>query len=92
MFRSQNSYVIALTYGVDSQWVRNVVAAGGCQLITRGRRLRLTAPEIRNDPSCSLVPALARPVLRFMRVTDFMLLTGLDELEDRVDGQAEPDR
>ena len=34
----------ALTYGPDTDWVRNVLAAGGCQLETRGAVVRLVAP------------------------------------------------
>jgi deazaflavin-dependent oxidoreductase (nitroreductase family) len=75
VFRVPDGYVIALTYGTESQWVRNVRAAGGCDLITRGRRRRLRSPEIRHDESGRLVPAPVRPVLRLLRVTDFMHLS-----------------
>ena len=36
VFQGPDGFLIALTYGRDSQWVRNVLAAGGCQLETRG--------------------------------------------------------
>lgn len=36
--RAPDGYVIALTYGTESQWVRNVRTAGGCELITRVKR------------------------------------------------------
>ncbi|NUR78702.1 MAG: nitroreductase family deazaflavin-dependent oxidoreductase [Thermoleophilia bacterium] len=74
LFRAAGGYVIALTYGPESDWVRNVLAAGGCELITRGRRERLTSPEIRHDERQALVPRALRPVLRLLRVTDFMHL------------------
>src|ERR1700681_4045004 len=32
VFRAPDGFLIALTYGRDSEWVRNVVSAGGCQL------------------------------------------------------------
>jgi F420H(2)-dependent quinone reductase len=35
VFRQPGGFLIALTYGRDSGWVRNVLAAGGCQLETR---------------------------------------------------------
>ena len=35
--------VFALTYGEDIQWVRNVVAADGCDIRTRGKRKRARA-------------------------------------------------
>src|SRR6266403_3100953 len=34
VFRVPDGFLIALTYGRDSEWVRNVVAAGNCQLET----------------------------------------------------------
>jgi hypothetical protein len=66
--------MIALTYGADAEWVKNVLAAGGCELIVGGRGLRLVAPEIVRDDEQHLVPAAVRPLLRFMRVTEFLRL------------------
>jgi deazaflavin-dependent oxidoreductase (nitroreductase family) len=74
LFRTDGRWVIALTYGADAQWVRNVLAAGGCEVQTRGRRVRLTHPEVVRDPEGRLVPAPVRPFLRALRVTEFMLL------------------
>jgi deazaflavin-dependent oxidoreductase (nitroreductase family) len=74
LFRSGDRYVIALTYGRDSQWVRNVIAAGGCEALTRGRRLRLADPAIVHDPSRSLVPGPVRAVLGIIGVEDVLTL------------------
>ena len=74
LFRDGDRYVIALTYGSDSQWVRNVLAAGAADIETRGRHVRLVAPEVVHDPERSLVPLPVRPVLGVVRVSDFMLL------------------
>src|SRR5690348_16112105 len=41
-FRDGDDDLIALTYGAQADWVRNVLAAGGCTLVTRGRAVRLT--------------------------------------------------
>lgn len=79
MFRSGERYVIALTYGADAQWVRNVVAAGGCEVETRGRRIRLVDPEIVRDPRGRLVPAFVRTILRSIDVEDFMLLRPVED-------------
>ncbi|HWD51699.1 MAG TPA: hypothetical protein VG412_04810 [Acidimicrobiales bacterium] len=38
--------VIALFYGADADWVRNVLAAGGGELIRRRRRLTMSDPRI----------------------------------------------
>ncbi len=74
VFPASGGYVIALTYGRESQWVRNVLAAGGCELETRGRRVRLTAPEVFRDESRRAVPAPVRVPLRALGVADFMRL------------------
>lgn len=72
VFRTADGYVFALTYGADAQWVRNVLAAGECTLITRGREHRLREPRLVHDERQSPAPAPVRPLLRFMRVTDFL--------------------
>jgi len=72
VFRRGDTYVIALTYGKESEWVRHVLARGGCALVTRGRRHNLTAPTVVRDESRRLVPAPLRPVLRLLRVADFL--------------------
>jgi deazaflavin-dependent oxidoreductase (nitroreductase family) len=74
LFRAADGYVIALTYGADSQWVRNVLAAGAVDVETRGRRLHLVEPRIVHDPDRALVPVAVRPVLGLAKVDDFMVL------------------
>jgi deazaflavin-dependent oxidoreductase (nitroreductase family) len=74
LFQSGDRYVIALTYGADSQWIRNVLAAGEASVLTRGRTIHLVEPEVIHDPSRALVPAPVRPILRATNVTDFILL------------------
>ena len=32
--RPGGRYVLALTYGTDTDWVKNVIAAGGCTLLS----------------------------------------------------------
>jgi len=74
LFHDQDRYVIALTYGSDSQWVRNVLAAGAVDIETGGQRVHLVEPEIIHDAQRSLVPRPVRHVLRLANVSDFMLL------------------
>ena len=78
LFRHGDRYVIALTYGADSQWVRNVMAAGGADIETRGRRIHLVGPEKVRDPTRSLVPRPVRVPLRLVNVDEFMLLERAD--------------
>jgi deazaflavin-dependent oxidoreductase (nitroreductase family) len=73
-FTRADGYAIALFYGADAQWVRNVLAAGGADVETRGRRLHLVGPEIVRDPARSLVPRPVRVPLRVLNVDEFMLV------------------
>ena len=72
VFRRGDGYVFALTYGSDVDWVKNVMAAGGCDLRTRRRDIRLVDPELFVDPRQREMPPLIRAFLRVNRVTEFM--------------------
>ena len=80
VFRSADGYVLALTYGADSDWVKNVLAAGGAELRNRGRRVRVGSPRIYHDESRRSVGPVARQALRLLRVVDFLALRTEREL------------
>ncbi|TDB86763.1 nitroreductase family deazaflavin-dependent oxidoreductase [Actinomadura sp. KC216] len=82
IFREPGGYVAALTYGPDADWVRNTVAAGGCDLETRGERVRLTDPRIVHDPARKGVPAAVRPILGLIGVNDFLHLSAEEPRKD----------
>ena len=75
VFRGPEGFIVALTYGRDSEWVRNVLAAGGCELETRGVQYRLSAPRIVHDPSRRRFPLPVRMVLAVIGANDFMQLS-----------------
>jgi deazaflavin-dependent oxidoreductase (nitroreductase family) len=72
VFRHGDEYICALTYGSDVQWVKNIVAAGGCELVTMGKTVRLVDPRLFVDPKGRLMPLPVRLFLRLMRVTEFL--------------------
>jgi deazaflavin-dependent oxidoreductase (nitroreductase family) len=74
-FRRPGGFVIALTYGPDRDWVKNILAAGQCELETAGRRWRVGRPRLYTDPQRSQMPALVRLVLRLANVTEFLELS-----------------
>jgi deazaflavin-dependent oxidoreductase (nitroreductase family) len=74
VFPRDGRYLFALTYGSDVDWVRNVRAAGGCSIVTRGHRVRLVEPELIHDPGLALMPLPVRLFLRPMRVTEVLRL------------------
>src|ERR1700736_4764176 len=63
VFRAPEGFFIALTYGRESEWVKNVVAAGGCQLETRGVLYQLSEPTIVHDPTRRRFPLPVRTIL-----------------------------
>jgi deazaflavin-dependent oxidoreductase (nitroreductase family) len=72
VFRVSGGVRIALTYGAESDWVKNVLAAAGCRLQTRGGYLELGAPRLVHDPGRSGIRPLERAVLGLLRVYDFL--------------------
>jgi deazaflavin-dependent oxidoreductase (nitroreductase family) len=74
VFATEDGYRLALTYGPDTDWVKNVLAAGGCELRTRGRTIQLTAPRLYHDESRAGIRPLERQLLRIIGVADFLSL------------------
>lgn len=72
VFRDGDSYVFALTYGSDVQWVKNVLAAGSAELQASGKTIHLTDPELFVDPKRRLMPFPVRTFLGLMRVSEFL--------------------
>jgi len=84
VFREPGGFLIALTYGRDSGWVRNVLAAGRCQLETRLVTYQLSKPVIVNDPTRRRFPLLVRVVLGLIDANDYL------QLSTSVDGASRP--
>ena len=70
--------MIALTYGRDVDWVRNVMAEGGCKLIHRGRVLELVRPRVvpLGDVAQD-IPNTIRGILRLLGVTQALRLASV---------------
>ena len=73
-FRSASGRVFALTYGTETDWVRNVLAAGSCDLVTGGRAIHLVEPRLFHDPTHHAVPWFVRLGLAMLRADDFLEL------------------
>jgi deazaflavin-dependent oxidoreductase (nitroreductase family) len=74
VFRVPNGFVIALTYSSQSEWVKNVLAAGGCELKTVGRKYRLVAPKVVRDPTRRRFPIPVRLILTLVGADEYMEL------------------
>ena len=80
VFRRGDRAVIAMTYGPDTDWARNVLAAGGAIVVGRDRRrVRLADPRIEHDPSRELVPWFIRPALWLLDAAEFLVATAAAE-------------
>jgi deazaflavin-dependent oxidoreductase (nitroreductase family) len=74
-FRTTDGFVIALTYGPATDWVRNVLASGGCEMEHRGRRFRLSSPAVVGTSEArTAIPGVVRGFLDLLGVRDFLSL------------------
>jgi deazaflavin-dependent oxidoreductase (nitroreductase family) len=72
VFGTDDGFIMALTYGPDTDWVKNVQAAGGCELRTRGRVVRVAQPRVYRDETRRGIRPVERQVLRLIGVADFL--------------------
>lgn len=73
-FRTEEGAAIALTYG-RSEWVRNVLAEGRAELVTRDGSHAFDRPQVvHGEDGRQTMPAIVRPVLRVLGVDDYLLL------------------
>jgi deazaflavin-dependent oxidoreductase (nitroreductase family) len=75
LFRHDDGFTVALTYGRDAQWVRNVLVAGQAEITTRGRTHAVSSPRVVLDTDHALVPRPIRPILQLLRVDQFLVLS-----------------
>jgi len=76
VFRNGDQFRIALTYGGEhTEWVKNVLAAGGCELRTGGRRYKTGSPSVYVDESRTGIRSPQREVLSVLGISEFLSLT-----------------
>ncbi len=74
VFEHPDRFVVALTYGSDTDWVKNVVRAGACALTTRGDTYQLHSPRIFRDESRRDIRRFERSILEMLHVVEFLEL------------------
>jgi deazaflavin-dependent oxidoreductase (nitroreductase family) len=77
VFHRDGGYTVALTYG-GGDWVKNVIAAGEAELLTRGRAHRVGNPRVVRDLSRAGLPQPARTILGVIRVDRCLHLDVVD--------------
>jgi len=74
-FPYRDGFIIALTYGRDTDWVKNVLAADGCRLETRGRIMEMSDPQfVPTAEGLRAMPTLVHLALSRLNVEDFLSL------------------
>ena len=73
-FPANRETIIALTYGTEVDWVKNVIAAGGCTIEYRRRSIRLVDPRLEHGAPADPFPWVVRSMLRLLRVDDVLRL------------------
>jgi deazaflavin-dependent oxidoreductase (nitroreductase family) len=75
VFRASNGFIVALTYSSQSEWVKNVVERGGCELKTSGKKYQLSSPNVVRDATRRRFPIPVRVVLRIVGADEYMELS-----------------
>ncbi len=74
VFRQADTYVFSLPYGSDSDWVKNVLAAEGCVLVTGRRRIHLGDPQVYVAEEETAIPAPIRAILNRVKAHEYLAL------------------
>ena len=65
--------MIALTYGSDVDWVKNLITAGEGEIKHRSQTIRIAEPAlIPTDAGMAATPRVVRLILRMINVTEFL--------------------
>lgn len=73
IFEVDDGFVIALTYGSDVDWVKNLLAAGEAEIRHRSRLIPIAQPEFMStQKGMNDVPWPVRAILRLINVTEFL--------------------
>ena len=78
-YRRDRTLVIALLYGEESDWLRNLRAGGG-QVIRGGRTYTVQPPEVVDTSQAGpLLARLSRPERRYCRLAEKLAILELGE-------------
>jgi deazaflavin-dependent oxidoreductase (nitroreductase family) len=92
-FPYRDGFLIALTYGREVDWVKNVIAQGGCQLILRRRAVDFTRLRVLSLQELQAIPfrGWIQGILQLLRVDEVLHLQ-LSHLPSGPDGVEHLDR
>lgn len=71
--------IIPLSYGEQVDWLRNILADGGCEIIYRKKRIATTYPEVvSGEVALSLLPEKRRHIFERFKLEKFLRLQILE--------------
>jgi deazaflavin-dependent oxidoreductase (nitroreductase family) len=77
VFPMGDDFLAILSYGSDTDWLRNIRAAGSAELVSDGQTYQVTAAQIiGRAEALPYTPAGQRPFVRLFGVTEFLVLAG----------------
>src|SRR4051812_11263327 len=82
-FRQDRTLIVALLYGEESDWVRNLRAAGGGRVVRLGRTHELRNPRVVDTEAVAELGRLSRAARAYCRLADKQMLA---EIGERIGG------
>lgn len=77
-FVTPGGFVVLLAYGSDTDWLRNLEAAGTAKLVHRGRAYELTDPTVVvGPPGLALLPRYGRALGRLTRTSEVLTVAAV---------------
>ena len=78
-FRKERTLVIALLYGEESDWLRNLRTAGGGQVVRMGRTFKLREPRVVDTSTAAELARLSPLARAYCRLADKQVLAEIGE-------------
>jgi deazaflavin-dependent oxidoreductase (nitroreductase family) len=78
-FRQGRTLVVALLYGEESDWLRNLRAAGGGHIVRGGRTYELGPPRVVETDAAAELARLPRVARAYCRLADKQMLADVGE-------------
>lgn len=66
--------IVALTYGPETDWLKNLARAGGGSLLAKGESYEVGPPVVIGSEGMTRMPAVVRPMLRMLDVDRFAVM------------------
>ena len=78
-FRQDHAVIVALIYGEESDWLRNLQAAGGGLIVRAGRTYELGRPRVVETGAAAELSRLPRVARAYCRLADKQMLADVGE-------------